>query len=116
MVTQTYKAASRFLLSQGESELARGDTRQASEKGWGAAAQMVKSIAEQRGWEHKGHAELYNVIARLVVETGDDEIRRLFHVAGSLHTNFYENWDNASNVAAGLADVRRFLDKLEPMA
>ena len=116
MVTQTYKAASRFLLSQGESELARGDTRQASEKGWGAAEQMVKSIAEQRGWEHKGHAELYNVIARLVVETGDDEIRRLFHVAGSLHTNFYENWDNASNVAAGLADVRRFLDKLEPMA
>ena len=116
MVAQTYKAASRFLLSQGESELARGDTRQASEKGWGAAAQMVKSIAEHRGWEHKGHAELYNVIARLVVETGDDEIRRLFHVAGSLHTNFYENWDNASNVAAGLADVRRFLDKLDLMA
>ena len=116
MVAQSYQEASRFLLSQGESELARGDTRQASEKGWGAAAQMVKSIAEQRGWEHKGHAELYNVIARLVVETGDDEIRRLFQVAGSLHTNFYENWDTADNVKAALGDVRRFLNKLEPMA
>ena len=116
MVAQSYQEASRFLLSQGESELVRGDTRQASEKGWGAAAQMVKSIAEQRGWEHKGHAELYNVIARLVVETGDDEIRRLFAVAGNLHVNFYENWDNAPNVAAGLADVRRFLDKMETAA
>ena len=28
-------------------ELAAGDTRQASEKGWGAAAQMVKSVAAQ---------------------------------------------------------------------
>ena len=116
MVAQTYKAASRFLLSQGESELARGDTRQASEKGWGAAAQMVKSVAEQRGWEHRNHAALYNVISRLVAETGDDEIRRLFAVAGNLHVNFYENWDNAPNVAAGLQDVRHFLDKLEPMA
>ena len=52
----------------------------------------------------------------LVAETGNDEIRRLFAVAGNLHVNFYENWDNAPNVAAGLADVRRFLDKLAPMA
>ena len=115
MVAQIYKEASEALIKQGEDELARGDTRQASEKGWGAAAQMVKSVAEQRGWEHKAHAELYNVIARLVAETGDDEIRRLFAVAGNLHVNFYENWDNAPNVAAGLADVRRFLDKLAPM-
>ena len=46
MTTQTYRDASRLLLAQGRAELAAGDVRQASEKGWGAAAQMVKSIAE----------------------------------------------------------------------
>lgn len=46
---QAYQNASRSLLAQGFAELARGDLRQASEKGWGAAAQMLKSIAEQRG-------------------------------------------------------------------
>ena len=116
MVTQTYREASRRLLAQAQSELAAGDVRQASEKGWGAAAQMVKSVAERRGWSHRSHAALYNVIARLVSETGDDEIRRLFAVAGDLHVNFYENWNNAENVAAGLGDVQRLLDRLEPLA
>ena len=39
----------------------------------------------------------------------------LFHVAGQLHTNFYENWDTAEGVASGLGDVSIFLDKLEPL-
>lgn len=116
MVTQTYREASRLLLTQAQSELAAGDVRQASEKGWGAAAQMVKSVADRRGWVHRSHAALYNAVALLTAETGDEEIRRLFAVAGNLHVNFYEGWDNADNVAAGLADVERLLDKLEPMA
>ena len=35
---QSYRAASRTLLAQGFAELAAGDTRQASAKGWGATA------------------------------------------------------------------------------
>ena len=115
MATQTYQTASRHLLAQARAELAAGDTRQASEKGWGAAAQMVKSVAEPRGWEHRNHAALFNVISRLVAETGDNEIRRLFRIADALHVNFYENWDNAENVAGDLGDLERFLDKLEPL-
>ena len=49
MVAQTYQTASRHLLAQAHEELAAGDTRQASEKGWGAAAQIVKSVAARRG-------------------------------------------------------------------
>ena len=116
MVTQTYRAAGRGLLAQGRRELAEGDTRQASEKGWGAAAQMVKAVAERRGWAHQSHAALYRVVSRLVAETGDDDIRNLFKVASSLHTNFYENWDTAESVAGDLNDVERLLDKLEPLA
>ena len=116
MVTQNYTAASRHLLVQAGEELAAGDTRQASEKGWGAAAQIVKSVAAQRGWEHRSHAALFEVIYRLVDETGDEEIRRLFRVANALHVNFYENWDKAENVAGDLVDIERFVAKLEPLA
>ena len=104
------------LLAQGRRELAQGDTRQASEKGWGAAAQMVKAVAERRGWAHQSHAALYRVVRRLVNETGDEDIRRWFQIANALHTNFYENWDDAENVAGSLDDVERLLDRLEPLA
>ena len=115
MAAQRYQVASRQLLTQSREELAHGDVRQASEKGWGAAAQMVKSIAERRGWPHRSHAALYDVISRLISETGDVEIRRLFDVAGNLHMNFYEDWNNAENVGGSLNDVERFLDKIEPL-
>ena len=116
MTTQTCQTASRHLLAQAHKELAAGDTRQASQKGWAAAAQIVKSVAARRGWEHRNHAALYNVISRLASETGDDDIRVLFQVAISLEANFYENWDNAANVAGDLVDLELFLDKLEPLA
>ena len=115
MPSQTYQTASRQLLRQGCDALARGDVRQASGKGWGAAAQMVKAIAEQRGWPHQGHADLYNAISRLVSETGDEDIGQLFNVAGNLDSNFYEGWNNAANVGRALNDMERFLDKLDSL-
>lgn len=115
MTTQTYHEASLTLLSQAESELAQDEVRQASEKGWGAAAQIVKAIAEQRGWPHRSHAALYQAVDRLAIETGDDNLSELFHVASALHQNFYENWDNPGNVGRALIAVRRFIDKLSPM-
>lgn len=113
MVTETYAEAARHLLEQAVTELAQDDVRQASEKGWGAAAQMVKAVADNRGWEHRTHAGLFRVVSDLASETGDDEVRTLFHVANSLHINFYENWNTADNVRSALSDVARLLDKLE---
>ena len=115
MTTQKYREASRHLLQQARSELAIGDVRQASEKAWGATAQIVKAVANQRGWEHHGHAQLFDVIDDLRAETRDREIRALFDVASALHSNFYEDWRSSENVAEGLDDVERFLDKLEPL-
>ena len=56
MTTEKYREDSRRLLDQARRELETGDVRQASEKGWGAAAQIVKAVAEKRGWRHRGHA------------------------------------------------------------
>ena len=115
MVAQNYREASRRLLAQGLEELERGDTRQASEKGWGAAAQMFKAIAERRGWDHRGHRQIRSVASRLSDETGDPDIRRLYRVASDLHTNFYEDLDTPRDVAAGLEDMQSLLDKLEQL-
>ncbi|MDE0376879.1 MAG: PaREP1 family protein [bacterium] len=115
MQTLTYQEAARQLLVQGFAELAEGDSRQASEKGWGAAAQMIKAVASNRGWKHDSHAALYRVVGNLVTETRDDGIRKRFTTANALHQNFYENWGDADYVSGGLADVKDLLDKLEPL-
>ena len=112
---KTYQDASRTLLAQARAELRQGDTRQASEKGWGAAAQMLKSIAEQRGWDHNSHRYIRRTDTRLVQETGDREIARLYRVASDLHTNFYEDVDGADEVSLGLDDIQTLLDKLAPL-
>ena len=115
MPTLTYRQAARTLLDQGFEELAAGDTRQASEKGWGAAAQMLKAIAQQRGWEHQSHAAIYKVINKIVAETADKSISSMFFAANGLHQNFYENWGDAEYVTNGLEDVRKLIDRLEPL-
>ena len=116
MTTQTYQAASRQMLTQARTELAAGDLRQASEKGWGAAAQIVKAIADRRGWEHKTHRHIWVAVRRLTDENPSMGLTRLFRAANHLHSNFYENIDSASDVAEELDVVERFVGLLEPMA
>ena len=111
--TATYREQSRIFLAQAREELAKGDIPQASEKAWGAAAQMVKAVAQQRGWEHRGHRELHRVIRRLRRETGVRESRPLFSSANDLHSNFYENLYEAVDVQDLLPEVERLIGFLE---
>ena len=115
MQTPTDRAASHGLLRQAAQELEAGDVRRASEKGWGAAAQMIKAVAENRDWPHNSHSYLYEAANRLAQETGDREIRLLFNAAGNLHVNFYENWVTPEVVSIGLTDMELLLAKLEPL-
>ena len=93
---QTYRERSREYLSKAFRELADGDLPQASEKGWGAAAQMVKAVADQRGMAHHSHALLLQIAYALEQETGDAALGELFDAANSLHGNFYEGQDDLS--------------------
>jgi hypothetical protein len=106
---------SRELFAKAEEALAQDDLLQASEKGWGAAAHMVKAVAERRGWRHNGHRELHRVVNRLTQETGDSDIGVLFSVASALHSNFYEDWMPKEMIANNLVKVREFLQKLEAL-
>ena len=115
MTTQTYQDAAIHLLQQAETELAAGDTRQASEKAWGAAVQAVKAVCELRGWRHRNYKALQRAVRNLQDETADDDLRLLFRSAYVLHVNFYEDDEDPQFVAEGIADVRRFIDKLEAL-
>ena len=115
MTTQKYRQDSRTLLAQARSELTIVHVRQASEKGWGAAALMLKAIAEQRGWEHGKHRHLSRVASRLRAETGDRDIYCWYQVADALHGNFYEDETAPEDIDDSLNDVERLLDKLEPV-
>ncbi len=108
-----HNATAQDFLAKARTYLADGDLLQASEKGWGAAAQMVKAIAETRGWSHDGHGHLFSAVTRLVEETGDWDIRTAFNAANALHTNFYEGWLDRESVEDNLAQVAELAEKLE---
>ena len=113
---QQYSDTGREFLARARTYLAEDDLPQASEKGWGAAAQMVKAAAESRGWRHQSHRDLYVTIDRLVEETGDSDIRLAFASAGALHTNFYEGWLSHETVEAHLVEVTKLVGRLDALA
>ena len=114
--TTRYATASRTFMAEALQYLALNNLPQASEKGWGAAAQMVKATAEERGWQHDTHRLLFGIVGALAGETGDSSISALFQIASNLHINFYENWLPEQTVNQSLQSVRELLTKLEPLA
>ena len=111
----TYVETGHEFLAKAGTYLAEDDLRQASEKGWGAAAQMVKSALDARGEPHTGHGHLWRGIELLVDETGDHELRDLFGAAHNLHVNFYEGLLLPATVEQYLARAAAFVDRLEPL-
>jgi hypothetical protein len=112
---QTYRERSREYLSKAFQELADGDLTQASEKGWGAAAQIIKAVADKRGMRHNQHVLLEDIVEALVRETGETELEDLFDTAGSLHRNFYEGRMTHSAIQRRLQRVQRFIHRVEQM-
>jgi len=79
-------------LEEAEALMEKGDFVQASEKFWGVAATIVKSVAAKRGVDIRSHGALHQFVSRLEDELHDPELTRLFAAAAALHQNFYENW------------------------
>ncbi len=115
MSTTTYREQSRVFLAQASEELERGDLRQASEKGWGAASQIVKAAADARGWEHDYPGALHRAIHGIVKETGNTLIRQLFAVAGELYYNSLDHFLEPEDVATYLSDVELLVDEVDAL-
>ena len=103
-MTQQYQQTGDRFLEQARRQLGDGDLPQASKKGWSATVQILKAIAEQRGWKHSRHRHHLVAANRFRSQTGDGDIRRFFTVASDLHENFYENHLDAAAVAESLDD------------
>ena len=114
--TDHHTEAATELLVQAHACLADGDLLQASKKGWETAAQMVKAVAEARGWDHGGRRELHQAVEWLVVETGQPELRSHFSAANTLRANFYDDFLEAEDVRAYLEAVECLVELLGPLA
>jgi hypothetical protein len=119
--TETEEEAEHYLklnnkyLEDAEELIKRKDYVQASEKLWGAAAEIVKVAAAnaKRGIKITSHRELYKFVATLSTELGEPELTRLFSIAGALHQNFYENWLPSETVVDHAKAVKEFITKLK---
>ena len=100
-------------LAKSHTYLAAGDLLQASEKGWGAAARMVKAVADTRGWRHSSHRDLYRAVDLVAAELADQRLRDLFRSTSALHQNFYEGWMTQADVAVGLRAAEEIVGRLQ---
>ena len=116
MLAQTHLEVSREFLIHAKEHLDLGNSLQASEKGWGAAAHAVKAVAERRGWRHRSHRDLFVVARRISEASNRPEVIELFGVANALHQNFYEGWMDGGYISMSLDRVARLLDTLDEAA
>ena len=104
---------SRWCIDQADNYLRLRNNIQASEKGWGAAAQALKAIAEERGWNQGSHTLIVDVVQQVADEEGRPDLVAKFGLAQALHTNFYEDWLLSDTVSIYLKDVKKLLPELE---
>ena len=111
--TQNYLKLNNKYLEEADALISKDDYVQASEKFWGAAAEIVKAVAAKRGIELKSHGELFNFVSQLKDELGDPELPRLFALASTLHQNFYEDWLPPATVRDLGEAVKQFVARLK---
>ena len=108
-----YAELSRWCIGEADNYLRAGNNIQASEKGWGAAAQALKAIAEERGWNHMGHNLLVDIAQQVADDEGRPELVALFGFGQLLHVNFYEDSLAADTIRIYLDQVKALLPELE---
>ena len=105
---------SRRLIQQAPDELEMGDRLQATEKVWGALAQMLKAHGQQRGWLNLGgHRTVGHIARQLDAEYPDLRVSDAYVAADNGHRNFYDNEMSPPEVADIITTVADVLPGLE---
>ncbi len=113
--SERYAELSRQYIERADGYLRAGDRVQASEKGWGAVAEAVKSIAAERGWNHQSHRLLGDIAFQLSVEWERPDLLDLFDAAERLHINFYEDNMALDYIAVRVGSAKTLLAELETL-
>ena len=105
---------SRRLIEQARDELERGDRLQATEKVWGALAQMLKAHGQQRGWLNLGsHRTVGHIARQLADEYDSGRILVAYIAADNGHRNFYDNEMSSPEIEDIITVVASVLPQLE---
>ena len=108
------RAISRRFIQQAREELAYGNRLQAGEKAWGAVAQHLKIIGEQRGWKHGSHHHLEYIGRQIDMEFNPPGLGfALSEVYNKGHVNFYENQRSFEEIRDVIEEVEELLPLLE---
>jgi hypothetical protein len=125
MVTEAaadHIATAREFLERSMAYLNADDLHQASEKGWGAAAHMVKAVAITNGnrgeWRYESHQEFSAVVEHIALSTNNDRLLLLAGRAEALHVNYYRRKPNLRRqvIEKDIERVAEFLNILVPLA
>ena len=111
---QKYVIASFELLSTSNGHLSDGDFRQASEMAWGAAAQVVKAVAENWSLPHRSHRDLRGLMDLLATTDSQSALYEGFDMAQDLHHNFYENDADKFFVTLAVQRMAYFIEDMLP--
>ncbi len=106
----------RFIIHARE-ELQKGNRLQAGEKAWGAVAQHLKILGEERGWAHRSHRQVEAIGNHITREFQDvglaQTLGKAYHVG---HENFYENYRSPAEIERMIEQVERAIPVLESLA
>lgn len=102
-------------LREADELLKKKDYPQASEKLWGAAAEMIKAVAARRGIELGTHRSLSDFLTRLHKEYPEWKMADKYAHANNLHINFYEDWLSPELVEEGSSAVKELIALLKKL-
>ncbi|MEB2836291.1 MAG: PaREP1 family protein [Desulfurococcales archaeon] len=107
-----YIEAARGLLEEARGELEKGNTRQAAEKAWSAAALAVKAYAAWiEGKRLTSHGELWEYKRRLEKELGE-WVSDAWAQATAMHVCFYEAWCAGQDVEEALKRIEKLVEEV----
>ena len=104
------------LMAHAVEMLEEEDRAQASEKAWGAFAQQVHIICDQRHWEYVNHGQLWRIITALIAESAPADTATLqadASEANRLHENYYRDVMELDEIGQAHIAVRRAIATLQ---
>ena len=112
-----HRARAAYFLQKGREYLAEGDLHQASEKGWGAAAHMVKAVAASYGFRYESHDEFDHVLDEASALARNERVHDLGNAAHYLHRNHYKRktFLKPDRIGRNLDNVAELIGLLSPL-
>lgn len=104
---------SQLYIRQADGYLTRRKRRKASRKVWEAAAESVKAIAMQRGWNHNSRSLLVDIAQQVSDEQGRPYIVLRLGPAIVLYSNSYDNSLPADVIEVYLGIIKSLLPELD---